>query len=96
MICGVPGGQSVGELPVRAFCLPSCSLTLVSLTPNPTVLHPGANVYLGHFLPVGLGVQRGLCQQGGVLFRGHTKLIIEGVVPDLESKRKRDTLWGTF
>ena len=38
---------------------------------------------LGHLLPVGLGVQGGLSEQGGVLLRGHTQLIVKGVVPDL-------------
>ncbi|KAJ0060964.1 hypothetical protein NL108_003269, partial [Boleophthalmus pectinirostris] len=28
---------------------------------------------------VGLGVERGLCQQGGVLLGGHTQLVVEGV-----------------
>ncbi|KAA8583011.1 hypothetical protein FQN60_015557 [Etheostoma spectabile] len=32
---------------------------------------------LGHLLPVGLGVEGGLSKQGGVLFWGHTKLIVE-------------------
>ncbi|KAI5089829.1 hypothetical protein C0J45_19964, partial [Silurus meridionalis] len=32
---------------------------------------------------VGLGVQRCLSEQGGVLLRGHTQLVVEGVVPDL-------------
>lgn len=95
---GSLGGQSGGELPARALDLPCCSLSPVSLTANPTVLHSGTNIYLGHFLPVGLGVQWCLRQQGGVLFRGHTKFIIEGVVPDLERRGRRKSrvlLWGT-
>ncbi|KFO05894.1 hypothetical protein N312_09305, partial [Balearica regulorum gibbericeps] len=38
---------------------------------------------LGHLLTVGLGVKGGLSEQGGVLLRGYTQLIVEGVVPDL-------------
>jgi hypothetical protein len=38
---------------------------------------------LGHLLPVGLGVEGGLSEQGGVLLRGHAQLVVEGVVPDL-------------
>ena len=39
-------------------------------------------VYLGHLLPVGLGVEGGLSEQGGVLLGGHSQLVVEGVVPD--------------
>ncbi|KFP07456.1 hypothetical protein N300_11476, partial [Calypte anna] len=38
---------------------------------------------LGHLFTVGFGVKRGLGEEGGVLLRGHTQLIVEGVVPDL-------------
>ncbi|KFQ24638.1 hypothetical protein N332_01932, partial [Mesitornis unicolor] len=38
---------------------------------------------LGHLLPVGLGVQRGLSEQDRVLLWGNTQLVVEGVVPDL-------------
>merc|ERR1712026_419931 len=38
---------------------------------------------LGHLLPVGLGVEGSLSQKDGVLLRGHTELIVEGVMPDL-------------
>ena len=38
---------------------------------------------LGHLLPVGLGVQGSLSQEDRVLLRGHTELIVEGVMPDL-------------
>merc|ERR1711862_758980 len=38
---------------------------------------------LGHLLPVGLGVQGSLSEQDGLLLRGHTELVVEGVVPDL-------------
>uniref|UniRef100_J3N6A4 Uncharacterized protein n=1 Tax=Oryza brachyantha TaxID=4533 RepID=J3N6A4_ORYBR len=38
---------------------------------------------LGHFLPVSLGVERGLGQQHRVLFRRNTELVVEGVMPDL-------------
>ena len=39
--------------------------------------------YLCHLFPVGLGVQWGFSEQDGVLLRGHTQLIVEGVMPDL-------------
>lgn len=51
--------------------------------PKPKVLGPGVGIYLGHFLPVGLGVQGRLGEQGWMLFRGNTKFIVERVVPDL-------------
>jgi len=38
---------------------------------------------LGHLFSVGLGVQWGLGQEDWVLFGGNTKLIVEGVMPDL-------------
>merc|ERR1712128_7326 len=38
---------------------------------------------LGHLLPVGLGVEGSLSREDGLLLRGHTELIVEGVVPDL-------------
>ena len=38
---------------------------------------------LSHLLPVGLGVEGGLCEKDGVLLRGDTKLVVEGVMPDL-------------
>merc|ERR1712126_666998 len=38
---------------------------------------------LGHLLPVGLGVEGSLSQEDGLLLRGNTELIVEGVVPDL-------------
>merc|ERR1719431_2013609 len=38
---------------------------------------------LGHLLPVGFGVEGGFSQQDGLLLRGNTQLIVEGVVPDL-------------
>merc|ERR1719337_629648 len=38
---------------------------------------------LGHLLPVGLGVKGSLSQEDGLLLRGNTELIVEGVVPDL-------------
>ena len=44
-------------------------------------------IYLGHLLSVGLGVQGGFCQQSGVLLRGHTQLIVEGVMPDLKGAK---------
>lgn len=46
--------------------------------------------YLGHLLPVGLGVQGGLCEQGGVLFWCYPQLIVEGVVPDLVGTKARE------
>merc|ERR1712102_198624 len=38
---------------------------------------------LGHLLTVGLGVEGSLSKEDGLLLRGSTELIIEGVVPDL-------------
>merc|ERR1719180_762935 len=38
---------------------------------------------LGHLLPVGLGVERALREEDGVLLRGNAELVVEGVVPDL-------------
>ena len=38
---------------------------------------------LGHLLAVGLGVERGLSEEDGVLLRGDAELVVEGVVPDL-------------
>ena len=46
---------------------------------------------LGHLLPVGLGVERGLGQQHGVLLGGHTQLVVEGVMPDLHGGRERNS-----
>lgn len=51
--------------------------------PKAQVLGPRVALYLGHFLSVGLRVQRGLSEQGWMLFRGNTKLIVERVMPDL-------------
>merc|ERR1712025_1284867 len=38
---------------------------------------------LGHLLPVGIGVEGGLSEEDGVPMRGHTELVVHGVVPDL-------------
>ena len=38
---------------------------------------------LCHLLSVGLGVEGSLCEQDWVLLRGHTQLVVEGVMPDL-------------
>ena len=38
---------------------------------------------LGHLLAVGLGVERGLGEEDGVLLGGDAQLVVEGVVPDL-------------
>merc|ERR1712226_1052416 len=38
---------------------------------------------LGHLLPVSLGVEGSFSQEDGLLLWGNTKLIVEGVVPDL-------------
>jgi hypothetical protein len=38
---------------------------------------------LRHLLPVRLRVERCLCEEDRVLLRGNTKLVVEGVVPDL-------------
>ena len=39
--------------------------------------------YLGHLFPVSLWVQGSLSQQHGVLFGGHSQLIVKRVVPNL-------------
>ena len=41
------------------------------------------NIYLGHLLSVGLGIERGFGEEDGVLLGGNAKLVVEGVVPDL-------------
>merc|ERR1711862_279163 len=38
---------------------------------------------LGHLLTVSLGVEGSLSEEDGLLLRGNTELIVEGVVPDL-------------
>merc|ERR1719481_136757 len=38
---------------------------------------------LGHLFPVGLGVEGSLSEEDGLLLRGNTELIVEGVGPDL-------------
>merc|ERR1719312_1918671 len=38
---------------------------------------------LGHLLTVSLGVEGSFSKKNGVLLRGNTELIVEGVVPDL-------------
>merc|ERR1712018_286416 len=38
---------------------------------------------LGHLLTVSLGVEGSLSKKDGLLLRGNTKLIVEGVMPDL-------------
>merc|ERR1711944_54472 len=43
----------------------------------------GLEYDLGHLLPVGLGVEGSLSQEDGLLLRGNTELVVEGVVPDL-------------
>lgn len=51
-------------------------------------IHGGpAVLYLGHLLPVGLGVEGCLGEQGRVLLGGHTQLVVEGVVPDLRQAK---------
>lgn len=40
---------------------------------------------LSHLLSVGLWVERGFSQQGGMLLWSHTELIVESVMPDLET-----------
>ena len=44
---------------------------------------------LCHLLTVGLGVQGSLSQQHRVLLRGNTKLVVEGVMPDLKRRGKK-------
>ncbi|PKU49471.1 hypothetical protein llap_180 [Limosa lapponica baueri] len=43
----------------------------------------GLKHYLGHLFTVSFRVQGGFCEQGRVLLRGYTELIVESVVPDL-------------
>ena len=43
---------------------------------------------LGHLLTVGLGVEGGLSEQNWVLLWGYTQLVVEGVMPDLQSERR--------
>lgn len=50
--------------------------------------------YLGHLLPVGFWVQGGLSEQGRVLLRGHTQLIVKSVVPDLTEMDKEQLMSG--
>merc|ERR1712183_840861 len=38
---------------------------------------------LSHLLTVSLGVEGSLSEEDGLFLRGHTQLIVEGVVPDL-------------
>merc|ERR1711923_538366 len=38
---------------------------------------------LGHLLTVSLGVEGSLSEEDGLFLRGNTKLVVEGVVPDL-------------
>merc|ERR1719427_973304 len=38
---------------------------------------------LGHFLTVSLGVEGSLSKENGLLLRGNTEFIVEGVMPDL-------------
>ena len=45
---------------------------------------------LCHLLPVGLGVEGSLSQQNRVLLWGNTKFVVEGVMPDLKIKRKKN------
>ncbi|KFW82934.1 hypothetical protein N305_06045, partial [Manacus vitellinus] len=47
--------------------------------------------HLRHLLPVGLGVEGGLGEQGRVLLGGHAQLVVEGMVPDL---RQAKDSWG--
>lgn len=61
----------------------SCTASSEQDLPKAQVLAPRVALYLGHFLPVGLRVQGGLGEQGRMLFRGNTKLIVERVMPDL-------------
>ncbi|KFQ49083.1 hypothetical protein N333_07668, partial [Nestor notabilis] len=44
--------------------------------------------YLGHLLPVGLGVEGCLGEQGRVLLGGHAQLVVEGMVPDLKAGKE--------
>ena len=39
--------------------------------------------YLYHLFPVGFWVERSFCQQNWVFLGRYTKLVVEGVMPDL-------------
>ena len=39
--------------------------------------------YLGHFFTISFGVEGGFCQQDRMLLWGNSKLVVEGVMPDL-------------
>ena len=47
---------------------------------------------LGHLLTIGLGVKGSLGQQHRVLFRGHTQLVVEGVMPDLQLEKQENNM----
>ena len=44
--------------------------------------------YLGHLLTVSLGVEGSLGQEDGVLLGGNTQLIVESVMPDLQTRNE--------
>lgn len=68
------------------------SSTETRLAPNLKELNALMNIYLSHFLPVGLGIEGCFSEQGWMLFWGHTELIVERVVPDLRSGGQRRSL----
>lgn len=88
-----PGKLSAHERTVgwAALCCPARPLSHRTF-PKPNVLGPGVDIYLSHLLPVGLGVQGCLGEQGRMLFWGNTKLIVERVVPDLAGGPKESTM----
>lgn len=45
--------------------------------------------YLGHLLPVSLGIKGCFCEQGRVLLRCYPQFVVEGVVPDLFGTKVR-------
>ena len=51
---------------------------------------------LCHLFSVGLGVKGSLSQQYGVLLRGNTKLVVEGVMPDLKVIKKRENKYKEY
>ena len=51
---------------------------------------------LCHLLSVGLGVEGSLSQQYGVLLGGNTKLVVEGVMPDLKVIKKRENKYKEY
>ena len=48
--------------------------------------------YLGHFLPVCLGIQWSFRQENGMFFGSNAELIVESVMPDLWNEQLKINL----